>query len=163
MAQMGQPHGRIVIITTLFVAMILTIIPLPDWAVLFRPEWIAMVLIYWAIALPHRASVGTGFLVGLCADILKGTMLGQHALSMTIISFLAVKVHQQIRVYPMWQQALSVMALIVLNQMLVLWTNGVAGIKHQSWIYWLPALSSALLWPWVYLILRDLRRHFGVK
>lgn len=163
MSQTIRPRGGIVIIATFVVAMMLTILPLPQWLVPFRPEWVALALIYWTMALPQRVGVLSGWGLGLLLDVLKGAVLGQHALALAVVAYLTYKVHQQVRVYPMWQQALSVMALLLLYQLLVLWVSGITGAKSQTWLSWLPALSSTLLWPWIYLILRDLRRQFGVK
>lgn len=163
MARVGRPQGRMIIFMSFVAALLLTIIPMPDWMVMFRPEWVALTLLYWCLALPQRVGVGIGFSLGIALDVLKGAILGQHALALAIIAFLAIKVHQQLRVYPMWQQALSIMALVILYQMLVLWISGIVGHKTDTWQYWLPAISSTLLWPWIYIILRDLRRHFGVR
>ncbi len=163
MAPTGRPQGRLIIIMSFIVALLLTVIPMPSWMLMLRPEWVALVLLYWCLALPQRIGVGTAFTLGLLLDVLQGAVLGQHALALSLIAFLAIKVHQQVRVYPIWQQALSIMALIILYQMLVLWINGIVGHKTDTWQYWLPAISSTLLWPWTYIILRDLRRHFGVK
>ena len=163
MNQAIRPRGGIIIVATFVVALLLTILPLPQWMVSFRPEWVALILIYWCMALPQRVGVISGWGLGLLLDGLKGAVLGQHALALAIIAYLTYKVHQQVRVYPMWQQALSVMGLLLLYQLLVLWVSGIIGVKSQTWLYWLPTLSSTLLWPWLYLILRDLRRHFGVK
>lgn len=163
MSQPIQPRGGIIIIATFAVALLLTILPLPGWMVALRPEWVALTLIYWSMALPQRVGVISGWGLGLLLDALKGAVLGQHALALAIIAYLTYKVHQQVRVYPMWQQALSVMGLLLLYQLLVMWVSGIIGVKSQGWLHWLPTLSSTLLWPWLYLILRDLRRHFGVK
>jgi len=163
MARIAPAHGTPIIIFTFVVSMVLTIVPLPEWLALFRPEWMVLTLIYWCMALPHRVGVISGFGLGLLLDVLKGAVFGQHAMALAIIAYLTLKVHQQVRVFPRWQQALSIMGLLIIAQMLVMWINGIAGHKGNSWLYWLPTISSTLLWPWVYLILRDLRRHFGVK
>ena len=160
---MTRGHGNIAIFASFVIALILTIVPLPEWMTPFRPEWVALTLIYWCMALPQRIGVTIGWSMGFVLDVIKGALFGQHALALAIVAYLAHKVHQQVRVYPMWQQAISIMALIILYQMLVMWINGIIGVKSNSLFYWLPAISSTLLWPWVYLILRDLRRHFGVK
>lgn len=163
MAQVAPPQGRLVIVLTFVVAMALTIMPLPEWLSPFRPEWLALTLMYWCMALPHRVGVLSGFTLGLLLDVLKGAVLGQHAMALAIMAYLTLKVHQQIRVFPMWQQALSIMGLLILFQMLVMWINGIVDQRGSSWLYWLPTFSSTLLWPWIYLILRDVRRNFGVR
>ncbi len=163
MTQAIRPRGGFVIIATFVVALLLTILPLPEWMVKFRPEWVALILIYWCMALPQRVGIISGLVLGLLLDTLQGAVLGQHALALVVTAYLTNRVHQQVRVYPMWQQALSVMGLLLLYQLLLLWVNGITGTKSQLWLYWLPTLSSTLLWPWLYLILRDIRRNFGVK
>ncbi len=163
MAQITPPHGRPIIALSFIVAIVLTIVPLPEWLSPFRPEWIALTLAYWCMALPHRVGVLSGFCLGIFLDVLKGALLGQHALALAIMAFLTIKVHQQIRVFPMWQQALSIMGLLIIFQMLVMPINGIIGIKENDHHYWFATLSSTLMWPWIYLVLRDLRRNFGVR
>ncbi len=160
MGKISHTHGTLIIGFSFIVALMLTVVPLPDWVKPLRPEWVGLALIYWAIALPHRVGVGTAWTLGLMLDVLKGGILGQHGLALAVIVYLILKVHQQFRVYPLWQQALIIGALILLNQMLILWINGIVGLESGGWSYWLPSLSSALLWPWMFIILRDIRRHF---
>jgi rod shape-determining protein MreD len=163
MAHVTRGGGMVIIALTFIAALILTIVPLPQWMAAFRPEWLALVVIYWCMALPHRIGIFTAFSMGIILDVLKGALMGQHALALVVITYLTLKVYQQIRIYPMWQQALSIMGLVILYQVLVMWINGITGSQSSGWIYWLPAISSTLLWPWIYLILRDIRRHFGIK
>lgn len=144
-------------------ALLLSMVVMPGWAAPFRPEWTALVLIYWCLALPHRVNVGYGWLVGLCVDVLSGALLGQHALGFAVIAYLVVKLHQRLRVFPIWQQALSVMVFVALEQLLVLWVQGMIGMARESWTYWLPSIVSGLLWPWMFLLLRRLRRRFRVS
>jgi rod shape-determining protein MreD len=156
-------HGGWAIAFSFVVALMLTMLPLPDWAALFRPEWVAMVLIYWCLALPDRVGVGIGWSAGLLLDVAKGTLLGQNALALALVAYLTLHLHQRIRVFPLWQQALFVLLMVALAQLLVLWVKGVIGQPPGSWLYWLPSFTSMLLWPWVFLILRDLRRQFQVR
>jgi len=156
-------NGGWVIVGTFILALMLTMLPLPEWAELFRPEWAAMVLIYWCMALPERIGVGIGWTLGLLVDVVKGTLLGQNALALALVAYLTLRLHQRVRVFPLWQQALFVLILVALDQMLVLWVKGVIGQPPGSWLYWLPSFTSTLLWPWVFLILRDLRRQFQVR
>lgn len=150
------------ITATLVAALGLTIMPLPDWAEAARPEWVAMALIYWCMALPGRVGVGIAWTMGLLLDVAKGALLGQHALALTVVAFLTIHLHQRLRFYTLWQQSTVVLILIALQQLLVLWIKGIIGQSPDSWTYWLPSLSSMLLWPWLFLILRDLRRQYRV-
>jgi rod shape-determining protein MreD len=155
-------HRGWVIVATFVVALLLEIMPLPDWLVIFRPEFAAMVLIYWCLALPQRVGVGVGWSVGLVMDVLRGALLGQHALGYSVMAYLALKLHRRIRVFPLWQQALSVMVFIALHQLLVLWVLGMIGQSRGTFTYWLPTLTSAAIWPWVFAGMRSVRRRFHV-
>lgn len=157
-----RKQGSKVIFVTLLLAMLLTVMPLPDWLRPYRPEWITVVLIYWCLALPIRVNVGIAWIMGLLVDVLTGSLLGQHALSTAIVAFIAVKLHKQIRVYPLWQQALSVFTLVALGQLIVVWIKGIVGDSPGSWDYWAPSLTSALIWPWIFVLLRDVRRRYRV-
>ena len=161
MTRAKEQGGKIVALTFV-VAMFLTIMPLPEGLRPFRPEWVSLVLVYWCIALPTKVNIGIAWLAGLSIDVLTGTLLGEHALALGVIAFVAVKLHKQIRVYPLWQQALSVFTLIALGQLLVVWVKGVTGESPQTWLYWAPSVTSALMWPLIFMILRGLRRSFRI-
>jgi len=158
----SRHSGGSVILVTFILALFLTVAPMPEWAGTVRPEWAALFLIYWVIALPQRIGVGIGWTLGIFVDILRGAVLGQHAFALLIVAYLALKLHQRIRVYPLWQQSLSILVLVTLYQLVLLWINGIIGKPASSWTYWLPAFTSMLMWPAVYVILRSLRRGFGV-
>ena len=151
--------GRLVIVATLCVAMLLMILPMPDWARPFRPQWVTLVLIYWAIARPHRVGVGSGFLAGIVLDVLTGTLLGQHALGLSIVTFIAIQLHQRIRIFPFWQQSLGILVLLLLEHLLALWVIGATRGVTPSLAYWAVPFIGALLWPWIFVTLRKIRRH----
>lgn len=163
MTRFSAPHGQLALYATLAIALFLTAMPLPDWLVSWRPEWIPLVLVFWCITLPHRIGIGTAWVTGMLLDVLQGALLGQHALALTIVAFLSLKLHQRLRVYPLWQQSLSIFVLVMLYQLLLLWISGIAGVSTGNWLYWLPSLSSMLLWPVINTVLRSTRRSFGIQ
>lgn len=156
-------HGGWVIIGSFLLAYVLTIMPLPSWMAPARPEWVALVLIYWCMALPQRVGVGIAWIAGLFLDVIRGGLLGQQALSLCLIAYITLKLYQRIRVAPPWQQAFSILVMIILHMLVVLWIKGIIGQPPQSWTYWLPTLSSMLLWPVIFSGLRELRRHYHVS
>ncbi len=163
MSNRPAAHGGIIILVSFGVAFILTMLPIPEAWAIYRPEWVTLVLIYWCFALPHRAGVFTGWAVGFLLDIHLGSLLGMHALTLAIVAYLSYKLHIRIRLYPLIQQALIVLLLVTLSQMLVLWINGITGHAPGDWSYWLPSLTSMLAWPWVFYVMRTVRRLYGVN
>jgi len=157
-----QHQGGWAIIASFIVAYMLTVLPMPNWAAMARPEWAALVLIYWTMALPDRVGVGIGWLTGLIQDALQSNVLGEHALAYALIAYLTLKLYQRIRVAPLWQQSLSVLVMLLLIRLIVLWVNGLLGHSVEGWRYWLPAVVGTLLWPWVFIVMRDIRRRFRV-
>jgi rod shape-determining protein MreD len=156
------PGGGIIVVS-FFVALMLTIVPMPGWLAALRPEWAALVLIYWCMALPNRVGVGVGWTVGLLVDVLRAGLLGQHALTFAIIAYITLQLYQRFRVFPLWQQAFSVLVLVFLHLLLQIWIMGISGDTSHNWTWLLPALSSMLVWPILFLGLRDLRRRFRVS
>lgn len=151
-----------VIVASLALALLLTILPMPDWGQDFRPQWVAMTLIYWALALPARVGVFWGFATGLALDVTIGTVLGQHALSLSVVGWLAVQLHQRIRIFPPLQQAVSVWVLLLVERLLALWVIGATGQPTPTLWYWMPTFVGMLLWPWLFVVLRDVRRRLAV-
>jgi rod shape-determining protein MreD len=159
-----SPAGRrSVIYLSLLLGFILTIMPLPEWAQTFRPLWVVLILIYWCLALPERVGVGVGWIAGLLLDVLTGSLLGQHALGLAVVAFLTLKLYRRVRVLPLPQQMFTVFVLLLVERLLTLWSAAVAGYATPSLWYWLTPMIGTLLWPWVYVILRDIRRRFRVS
>ncbi len=157
-------QGGWVIVASFILAVLLALLPLPTWATFWRPDWVAMVLIYWCIALPRRVGVFSGWLSGLMLDALLGTLLGQHALALTLVAFLSGKMHRRLRVYPLRQQVFVVFFLVAIvhlfNALIRHW-QGYPPPLHLEFLY--PAITSFFLWPWVFTSLRMLRRGLHVR
>ena len=159
----GRDQGSSAIVATVLVALMLTVMPLPDWLRPARPDWVGLVLIYWCLALPDRVGVVTGWFAGLLVDLLTGTLLGQHAMALAVIAWLTLRFHQRIRLFPVWQQALIILVLLVLHQLLALWVDRFIGRPGPPWYFWTPSLLGMLLWPLIFASLRTLRRSFSVN
>jgi rod shape-determining protein MreD len=155
--------GRWLIVLTFLASFILDILPLPGWVIWLRPAWTLLVLIYWVMALPYLIGVTTAFCVGILMDLLQGTLLGEYAFVMVIISFIVMKTYKIIRVYPLLQQTFVVFLLVLLYQLLIFIIQGIIGQLPHTWGYWLTAITSAILWPWIFILLRDLRRWVNIN
>lgn len=157
-----DPHGYWVVLATFVAAYVLAVLPLPSWAQWARPEWLALALVYWTIALPHRVGIFTGLLLGVGLDALEGAVLGQNAFALVVVAMLCQILYQRLRVFSLWQQAGVVFVLIGVNQLVCQWVQNLEGLGATTRLFLLPALSSALLWPVVLHLLRGLRRHYRV-
>ncbi|MDX1734567.1 MAG: rod shape-determining protein MreD [Halioglobus sp.] len=158
-----EGHGYGVILLTFLAACVLAVVPLPQWLLWGRPEWVALALIYWTIALPQRVGLATALVLGVCLDILEGAVLGQNAFSLTVVVLLSLVLYQRVRVYSLGQQAAVVFVLVGINQLICQWVQNLQGVGANSLLFLLPAVSSALLWPVVLHVLRGMRRYYEVS
>ena len=156
--------GNALVFVSILVAMILSIVQLPislppeiGYA---RPDWVAMVLIYWIIASPHRFGFFTAWIVGIGMDILEGGLIGQHALIYLIVTYISASLYQRLRMFSVLQQAAVILVILALSLMVDFWIESITG--QSEWSLWLmlPAVTGALLWPWVFILLRHLGRRY---
>ena len=159
---MSKSQRTWVIALSMLVAFMLTAIPVPEWADAWRPAWIAMVLMYWCLALPLRIGVLTGWCLGLLLDVMNGSILGQHALGLAFVAYIALMYHQRVRIYPLVKQAAFVGAVVFVYLLLMLWIYRFLGSVEYGSEYLMGSVTTALLWPWVYVVLRDVRRRAKV-
>jgi rod shape-determining protein MreD len=141
------------LVLALIAAVLLTLVPLPESLDVLRPYWVALVVIYWALEVQGSINMGLAFLVGLLLDILTGSLLGMHALSLVVIIYLVERFRARIRFFPPWQQALAILALLVNDRIIVLWIGTLLGEPVPTWHYWLPPVVGTLIWPWLFIVL----------
>ena len=127
--------------------LVLSIVPLPDWLDPVRPDLALLAVIYWVLAAPRMAGLGSAWLAGLGLDVLKGMVLGQHALGFLVVAFLTHRLQLRMRMFPLLHQAIVVMLLLGAYHFLIFWTDGLTGHGYTNLSQWLPVLSGALLWP----------------
>ena len=158
------PRGTPVILFTFLLAALLQVIPLPEILDPGRPMWITMVLVYWVIALPHRVGVFWAFGVGLFQDVLTGTVLGQHALSLAVVAWLSLAAHKRLRVFPPLQQSVVMFMMFGTGAVLSYLVQDTVGRAPVAPLWaLLPALVSAVIWRPVFGFLRVIRQRFGVR
>ncbi|MDD1622401.1 MAG: rod shape-determining protein MreD [Methylococcaceae bacterium] len=144
-------------IVTIAAAMVLRVMSIWPAMNIFNPDWIVLVLIYWAIALPERFGVFAAWSVGLLTDVLTGRLLGQYALIYALIAYFSIKEHRRLRQFPMIQQCLFVFGCLVLSQSIIFGMESLKAGNRLSLDFWYPVVSGALVWPLVFLVLRYIR------
>jgi len=147
---------------SLALALLLSVAPMPEFMAVGRPLWVALLLTYWVLTVPGRVGMVTAWVFGLLSDVLNGTLLGQSALVLTLIIFLVLTLHRRLQMFPMWQQSLVLLVVFGLAQLVQLWLNALTGNRQPTLEFVFPAVVSALLWPWVYAVLRGVQQRFGV-
>ena len=148
---------------TLVFALLSMLVPLPGVLEPFKPYWPALVLLYWSLESEDRVTLGLAFSVGLAADLLNGMVLGEQALRLCALAFIALRFRSRLRFFPMWQQALAVLALLLNDRILLLIVRVLAGASLPPASWWISPFVGAALWPFLFLLLDDLRARLRIQ
>ena len=142
---------------SLFLGLVLLVVPLPDGVQLARPYLLGMLLCYWLLESPDHVGLGVAFLCGLVADVVAGTLLGEQALRLVVLAFLVQRFRARLRFFPLWQQAGAVFALLLNDRLIAVAIHLVAGDGLPAWTVWLSPVLGFALWPWLFLLLDGVR------
>ena len=138
---------RLFAATSAFLGLVLSAIPLPHALDLLRPDFLLLVVIWFALTSPRSGGLMYAWVAGLSLDAFRGLMLGENALAFVVVAYLVHRLHLRMRMFPLLHQSLVVMSLLWLYQFIVFWVDGVTGHPVTSLLRWLPALTGAALWP----------------
>lgn len=158
-----QSLGRWLFSGTLVIALFLMLVPLPAVLEPFKPYWPALVLLYWTLEAEDRVSLGLAFSIGLGADLLNGILLGEQALRLCALVFITLRFRSRLRFFPMWQQSLAVLALLLNDRVLLLVVRMLAGSSLPPVSWWMAPFVGAMMWPFLFLLLDDLRARLRVQ
>ena len=137
--------GRVVALTVLALAAMVA--PLPSILEPYRPNFVALTVLWFCLLSPRLLGLSYAWIAGLALDGFAGVLLGQHALTLTVIAYVACKLRLQIRAFPPLQQSAVILALLWLNEFLLFWIDGVAGHAITDWRRWISVPVSAAFWP----------------
>ena len=147
------------VLVTLIIAMLLTLIPLGDYWSLWRPEWIALTLVHWALVIQDRLSLLLAFLVGLIIDTMFGSLMGQHALGFLLVAYFSVRLGLRMTAQAFFQQFALLFVILGLYMLVNLWVQRVTSGSTGGWLYWASLASSLVIWP----IYHSLLGYFHVQ
>ena len=142
-SSLGWP--RIIALT--LAALVATVLPLPDWLEILRPDFVALTVLWFCLLSPRMTGLIHAWGAGLALDAFRGVLLGQHALALIVITFVATKLRLQIRAFPPLQQTAVILALLWINEFLLFWIDGVSGHPITDWRRWLAVPAGAACWP----------------
>src|SRR5438093_9588315 len=149
-----RPVNSWFVVLTLLVALVANILPLSGMTLVLRPDFLALVLLYWCIREPRLIGVGIAWFLGLFMDVADATVFGQHALAYAVLAYAAEYFRRRVLRFPLWQQAAQVVVLLIFCAALVLLVRVVGGAPLPRWTYFVGPLTGALLWPLVSVLLQ---------
>ncbi len=141
----AQGRGRLFV--SVFVALVLTVLPLPPWLDVLRPAFLVLAVLYWSVNAPRTGGIALGFFAGLALDVFQGPVLGEHALALSLVTYIVVREHQRIRSKSAIQQALIVFAALIIYEIVLFMIDGWTGHAVTTALRWVHTLTGALIWP----------------
>jgi rod shape-determining protein MreD len=144
---------RLTILTTCIIALVLSVLPLPPWPAVWRPAFLVLVLLYWSVMYPRANGMLLSFIGGLCIDVFQGSLLGEHAIALCFITYLAIRFNLLVRAKPLFEQSLFVFASLMVYETLLWMLDGWSGHPLTTPWRWAHAVIGGLIWPLVVGIL----------
>ena len=129
---------------SLFVALLLNFLPTSAWP--WMPDWVALVLVFWSVREPRRIGMGVAFMLGLIMDVADASLLGQHTLAYVVVSYAATTISRRLLWFPLGQQALHVLPLLLVVQALQFAVRAMPGIVLPGLSYFIGPFVGAALW-----------------
>jgi rod shape-determining protein MreD len=149
--QLLLPVNPLFIAFTLLLALAFELLPLGRQPAM--PDVLAVALVFWNVHQPRRVGIGLAFVFGLMIDVHQGALLGQHAFSYTLLSFVAITIHRRLLWFGVIEQAVQILPLFVAVHGVSLAVRMLAGGMFPGWWLVLAPLFEALLWPVTTLVL----------
>jgi rod shape-determining protein MreD len=142
---------------TIVLAMCLRIAPVPYPISMVTPDWILLVLIYWALMLPYRKGVFNAWIIGLFTDVLLGRTLGEYALIYSLVGYFSIKFHKRLRFVPLIQQSVFIFACLLMAQAFVFIMETIQRPTNFTSVFWLPVITGTLIWSFIPPVLHFIR------
>ena len=139
---------------TLIAALILNLLPWSGLALTLKPDFVALVVLYWCIQQPRKVGFAIAWALGLTMDVAYGSLLGQHALSYSVLAFGGIVLHRRVLMFTMKDQVLHVIPLLLLNDVIVLTVRKLAGGDFPGFRYFVGSMIAGALWPLLCFLLK---------
>jgi rod shape-determining protein MreD len=153
-AELLRPVRTSYIALTLLSGLLLNLLALPGFLQVLRPDFIALMLIYWVVYHPRRVGFLPAWLLGLTMDVVDGNLFGQHALAYAVLMYLAILLHRRILMFGMRHQVLHVLAILIAAQGVMLLVRLMQGADFPGPLYFAPSIVGGLLWPGLFNLIR---------
>lgn len=151
------PASTTFIVLSLFTALMLNWLPWQGLWLALRPDFAALVLLYWCTHKPHRIGIGIAWGIGICADVADSSVFGQHALAYSVLAFGGILLHRRLQMFDVREQPLQVLPLFFISYSVFAAIHWMMGGSF-TWEFFLGCLTSSLLWLPMSVLLQTLRR-----
>lgn len=151
------------IVLSSIIALALTIMSLPQWLFYFWPDWLPMIIVYWALTVPDRVGPWVGFAIGTVLEVLFVRNFGVQGFGMAALAFAVNRAHLQLQILSFGPQMLVVGVLVGMFKLIVGWLYGLTTDFKITTEYWYPLLGTVLFWPFVFILLQELRRYARIR
>ncbi len=141
------PVRNAFIIATFVAGLLINLLPWAGWALVIKPDFVALVVLYWCIQQPRKVGFTAAWLLGLLMDVAEGSLFGQHALAYSVLAFAGIVLHRRVLMFTMRDQILHVLVLLLLNDVMVLAVRMLAGAAFPGISYFIGSLIAGALWP----------------
>lgn len=155
--EIQRPVGNLFIVTSIIAALLLNGLPWQGFGLMMRPDFVAMLLLYWCMHKPMRIGIGLAWAVGIFADVADASLFGQHALTYTLLAFGGVVLHRRLQMFDLRQQTTQVFGLFALTYTVYALVHWLVN-SDVIWGYFLGCISSTALWIPLSVLLHGLRQ-----
>lgn len=153
-----------VLVVLFIIALVLEIAPWPANLQSFKPSWLVLALMFWTISMPTKINIGSAFILGVIWDLVLGSVLGMHALILSLFSYIVARNNVLIRNLSLWfQSVLAIVFVAGIRLCLFILEWIIHGNASFHWQELFGALISGILWPWVFLLLRKIQQQFQLQ
>ena len=135
------------ILFTFVAALLINLLPWSGWWLAVKPDFVALVVLYWCIQQPRKVGFASAWVLGLMMDVADGSLFGQHALAYSVLAFGGIVLHRRVLMFTMRDQVLHVLVLLLLNDLMILAVRMLAGAGFPGVTYFIGSLTAAALWP----------------
>lgn len=142
------------IVFTLIAAFVVNLLPWSGWLLAIKPDFVALVVLYWCVQQPRRVGFAAAWLFGLMMDVADGSLFGQHALAYSVLAFAGIVLHRRVLMFTMKDQILHVIPLLLANDLIVLAIRRIAGAEFPGFSYFAGSFIAGALWPVICLLLK---------
>jgi rod shape-determining protein MreD len=149
-----KPAATSFIVFTLVAALLINMLPWGGWGLAARPDFVALVLLYWCIDQPRKIGFTIAWVLGLLMDVADGSLFGQHALAYSILTYAGIALHRRVQTFSATPQAMHIVPLLLLNDLIILLIRLVAGADFPGYSYFLGSIIGGVLWPALSFLLK---------